>query len=170
MKIIWAYMFSLMSGHIQIHILVAQTVKNLPSLQETWVQSLGQEDPLEKGMAIHSSILAWRIPWTEKPGRLQFIGSKELDMTKTSTFSHRFALMPGHIHTMHSLTPQISSVAQVSLRFGKERTEWWHCHRRKDKCNWKKYFKNLELWIMHSNLFQNLRKDWSMIMIYISNF
>ena len=45
-------------------------VKNLPAMQETWVQSLGGEDPLEKGMATHSSILAWRIPWTEEPGRL----------------------------------------------------------------------------------------------------
>ena len=50
--------------------LVAQMVKNLPAMQETWVQFLGQEDPLEKGMPTHSSILAWRIPWTEKPGRL----------------------------------------------------------------------------------------------------
>ena len=49
-------------------------VKNLPALQETWVQSLGQEDSLEKEMATHSSILAWRIPWTEKPGRLQSMG------------------------------------------------------------------------------------------------
>ena len=47
--------------------LVAQTVKNLPTMLETWVQSLGREDPLEKGMASHSSILAWRIPWTEEP-------------------------------------------------------------------------------------------------------
>ena len=54
--------------------LVAQTVKNLPAVQETWVQSLGQEEPLEKGMATHSSILAWKIPWTEEPGRLQSIG------------------------------------------------------------------------------------------------
>ena len=46
--------------------LVAQTVKNLPAMQETWVQSLDQEDPLEKGMATHFSILAWRIPWTEQ--------------------------------------------------------------------------------------------------------
>ena len=46
-------------------------VKNLPAMQETWVQSLGWEDPLEKGMATHSSILAWRIPWTEEPGGLQ---------------------------------------------------------------------------------------------------
>ena len=49
-------------------------VKNLPAMQETWVQSLGQENPLEKGMATHSSILAWRMPWTEEPGRLQAIG------------------------------------------------------------------------------------------------
>ena len=51
--------------------LVAQKVKNLPAMQETWVQSLGQEDPLEKRMATHSSILAWEIPWTEEPGGLQ---------------------------------------------------------------------------------------------------
>ena len=50
--------------------LVAQMVKNLPTIQETQVGSLGQEDPLEKGMATHSSILAWRIPWTEEPGLL----------------------------------------------------------------------------------------------------
>ena len=49
---------------------MAQTVKNLPALQETQVQSLGWEDPLEKGMATHSSILPWRIPWTEEPGGL----------------------------------------------------------------------------------------------------
>ena len=54
--------------------LMAQMVKNLPEMQETWVQSLGQEDPLEKGMATHSSILAWRIPWTEEPDGLQSIG------------------------------------------------------------------------------------------------
>ena len=50
--------------------LVAQMVKNLPVMQETQVQSLGWDDPLEKGMATHSSILVWRIPWTEKPGGL----------------------------------------------------------------------------------------------------
>ena len=56
--------------------LVAQTVKCLPAVRETWVQSLGQEDPLEKEMAIHSSTLAWKIPWTEEPGRLQPTGSQ----------------------------------------------------------------------------------------------
>ena len=56
--------------------LVAQTVKNLPAMQDTRVQSLGQEDSLQKGMANHSSILAWRIPWTEEPGGLQSMGSQ----------------------------------------------------------------------------------------------
>ena len=57
---------------------MAQTVKNLPEMPETWVQSLGQEDPLEKGMATHSSTLAWRIPWTEESGGLQSIGSQRV--------------------------------------------------------------------------------------------
>ena len=55
-------------------LLVAQKVKNLPAMWETWVRSLGWEDPLEERMAAHSSILAWRIPWTEEPGGLQAIG------------------------------------------------------------------------------------------------
>ena len=58
--------------------LVAQMVKDPPGMQETWVRSLGQEAPLEKGMATHSSILAWRIPWTEEPGRLQSTGSQRV--------------------------------------------------------------------------------------------
>ena len=58
--------------------LVAQTVKNLPAMWETTVQFLGQEDPLEKRMATHSSILAWRIPLTEKPSRLQSMGSQRI--------------------------------------------------------------------------------------------
>ena len=58
--------------------LVAQTVKNLPAVQETWVQSLGREDPLEKEMAFHSSILAWKIPLTEDPGGLHSKGSQRV--------------------------------------------------------------------------------------------
>ena len=54
--------------------LVAQLVKNLPAVQETWVRSLGREDPLDEEMATHSSTLAWRIPWTEEPGGLQSMG------------------------------------------------------------------------------------------------
>ena len=61
---------------------MAHMVKNLPAMQETQVQSLGLEDPLEKGMAIHSSVLAWEIPWTEEPGGLPSMGSQELDMTE----------------------------------------------------------------------------------------
>ena len=61
---------------------VAQMVKNLSAMRETWVQFLGQEDQLEKGMAIYSSILAWRIPWTEKPGGLVCGGRKESDRTE----------------------------------------------------------------------------------------
>ena len=53
---------------------MAQMVKRLPAMHETWVQSLGQEDPLEQEMATHSRILAWEIPWTEEPGRLQSTG------------------------------------------------------------------------------------------------
>ena len=58
--------------------LVAQLVKNPPAVQETWVRSLGQEDPLEEGMATHSSSLAWRIPWTEEPGGLQSMQSQRV--------------------------------------------------------------------------------------------
>ena len=62
--------------------LVAQMVKNLPAMQDTQVRSLGQEDPLEKEMATHSSILAWEIPWTEEPGGLQSIGLQKSDTTE----------------------------------------------------------------------------------------
>ena len=57
---------------------LAQTVKCLPAMQETWVRFLGREDPLEKEMAIHSSILAWKIPWTQEPDRLQSMGSQRV--------------------------------------------------------------------------------------------
>ena len=57
---------------------VAPVVKNLPAMQETWVQSLGWEDPLEEEMATHSSILAWKIPWTEEPGGLQSMGLQRI--------------------------------------------------------------------------------------------
>ena len=57
---------------------VVQMVKNLPAMQETWIQSLGREDPLEKRMATHPNILAWRIPWAEEPGRLHPTGSRKV--------------------------------------------------------------------------------------------
>ena len=57
---------------------MAQMVKHLPAMQETWVRSLGQKDPLEEEMATHSSTLAWKIPWKEDPGRLQSMGSQRV--------------------------------------------------------------------------------------------
>ena len=66
---------------------VAQMVKNVPAMEETQVWSLGQEDPLEKGMAIHSSVLAWRIPWIEEPGGLQFRGSQRVRHSWTTNIS-----------------------------------------------------------------------------------
>ena len=67
---------------MQISSLIAQSVKSLTAMQETWVQFLGWEDPLDKEMATHSSVLAWRIPWKEEPGRLQSMGSQESDTTE----------------------------------------------------------------------------------------
>ena len=64
---------------------MAQTVKSLPAMQETWVRSLGQEDLLEEEMSTHSSILAWKIPRTEESGRLQSMDRKELDITERLT-------------------------------------------------------------------------------------
>ena len=66
---------------ITVEIYIVQSVNNLPAVQETWVQFLGWEDPLEEETATHSSVLAWRIPWTEEPGRLQSMGSQESDTT-----------------------------------------------------------------------------------------
>ena len=75
---------------------LAQTVKHLPTMRETWVQSLGCEDLLEKEMAIHSSILAWKIPWTEEPGGLQPIGfqkSRTQLSNQTTTEKHESGIM-----------------------------------------------------------------------------
>ena len=64
--------------------ILAQMVKNLPAMEETWVQSLGWEDPLEKGVATHSSVLAWRIPWTEEPGTVHSVAKS---CTRLSSFT-----------------------------------------------------------------------------------
>ena len=70
---------------------MAQTVKNLPAMQETRVRSLGRYDPLEEGMATHSSVLAWRIPWTEEPGGLQSMGVPK-SWTRLSDFHFHFSI------------------------------------------------------------------------------
>ena len=72
--------------------LIAQLVKNPPAMQETWVQSLGWEHPLEKGTAAHSGIFAWRIPWTEEPGELQSMGCRVWHTW--ATFTHKNTMVP----------------------------------------------------------------------------
>ena len=74
--------------------LIAQSVKNLPAMQETQVQFLGREDPLEKEMAIHSRILAWKIPWAEEPGGLQSMGLQESDTTLRLNHHHHHHQCP----------------------------------------------------------------------------
>ena len=74
-----------------------QTVKCLPTMWETWVRSLGREDPLEKEMATHSSILAWEIPWTEESGSLRSMGRKESDTTKP--LNCHFSMQVNNVNT-----------------------------------------------------------------------
>ena len=76
-------------------------VKNLPAMQVTRVRSLGKQDPLQKEMATNSRILAWRIPWTGDPGRLQSWGYKELDTTNIHTHTHTHTHTQIHTHTQH---------------------------------------------------------------------
>ena len=71
-------MLAIFLALIDLSSLVAQSVKSLPAMQETWVQSLCREDPLEKKIATHSSVLTWRIPWAEEPGGLQTMGSQRV--------------------------------------------------------------------------------------------
>ena len=102
--------------------LVAQTVKNLPAVQETGIQSLGWEDLLEKGMATHSSILAWRIPWTKEPGRLQSMRSQRV--------GHDW--VPEHTHIpvfpfIHSLIRMVYLLTFENMcLFGCARSWLWH--------------------------------------------
>ena len=87
---------------------MALVVKNPPEMWETRVQSLGWEDALEEGMAIHSSILAWRIPWTEEPGGLQSWGHKESDTAEQLTTRAHFRAKPGplplNLYSVQKLT------------------------------------------------------------------
>ena len=105
--------------------LVAQRVKRLPAMQETGVRFLGQEDPLEEEMATHSSILSWRIPWTEEPGRLQSMGSQRVGhWTQLSNFISFF---------LFGLLPSlgIATITYISSRscfqFSRVYTQKWNC-------------------------------------------
>ena len=93
--------------------MVAQMVKNLPTVWESQVRSLDLEDPLDKGMETHSSILAWKVQWTEEPGRLQSWGRKELDTTERLTLNTNFMVntYPDLTHVLRS--PAISILGQT---------------------------------------------------------
>ena len=108
------------NSQIPMGLLGGSMVKNLPAmqeLQETWVPSLGWEDPLEEGMATHSSILAWRIPWREEPGRLQSIGSQTVTHDSSNLASRHasiYSTMYKHTHT-HTHTHTITTHCIVYL-------------------------------------------------------
>ena len=109
--------------------LVAQTVKDLPAMWETWVQSLGWEDPLEEGMATHSSVFAWRIPWTEEPWGLQSCGHKESDtIERPSTAWHsinRIPLEPGHYADQSKECLYLLISASLGSVHWSGRPPWW---------------------------------------------
>ena len=92
--------------------LVAQMVKNPPAVQEIWVQTLGQEEPLEKGMATYSSVLAWRIPWQKSPAGLSPWSHTESDTTEQLT---RKSLYPRSLLSINHTAPSLEQLVQVSL-------------------------------------------------------
>ena len=97
---------------------MAQRLKCLPPMRETWVRSLGREDPLEKEMATHSSILAWRIPWTEEPGRLQSTGSQRvghIDMNPPQVYTCSPSLLPPHTIPLGHLSAPAPSIQYHAL-------------------------------------------------------
>ena len=106
--------------------LVAQRLKHLPPMRETWVRSLGREDPLEKEMAIHSSLLAWRISWMEKPGRLQSMGSQRV--------GHDWATSPSPSGTEFAVPSWICVVSLI-------------CHMESISVSWN------SLWLIPGHLF-----------------
>ena len=96
--------------------LIAQTVKNSPAMLETWVWSLGQEDPLEKEMATHSSMLVWRIPWTEEPGGLQSMGSQRVGHD-WATSLHFTSIGASGTLGVHKILSSSLSVAAAKMLF-----------------------------------------------------
>ena len=99
--------------------IVAQSIKNLPAVQETWIGSLGREDSLEKEMATHSSILAWKIPWTEEPGGLQSMGSQESNMIQQ--LNHTPSMNMDYLFIQFFLISIIRVAHQASLSI----TNYW---------------------------------------------
>ena len=101
-------------------VLVVQMVKNLPAMQETWVPSLDQEDPLEKGMATQTNILAWRIPWTEEPDGLQSMGSQRVghDWATNSAIIRAHSLSP---FWLFAILWTVACQAPLSMAFSRQK-------------------------------------------------
>ena len=124
---VWVYTlpcFFIWTFNYKLNEIMAQTVKNLPVMQETRVQALGWEDPLEKGMATHSSILAWRIPWTEKPGGLQFVGLQRVGhnwATNTHTCTEKGIINNKRIRIFEKRKEELDTV--LTNPFEKKRKE-----------------------------------------------
>ena len=105
--------------------LVAWTVKNLPTMQETWIRFLGWGHPLEKGMATHSSILAWRIPWTEEPGGLQSMGLQRVGHDwVTNTFTCQPELLLTWTHSF-PMTPVLKALSTPAIYYQYYYSFWY---------------------------------------------
>ena len=128
----YVYVWSLLIGYTPWTLLVAQMVKNLPAMQETWVQFLGWKDPLEEGMATHSSMLAWRIPWTEESMGLQSVGHDWA--TNTFTFltiqnwklclknkENHFITVKGTVHQNDLIVLSIYSTSNRTSKYMKQK-------------------------------------------------
>ena len=101
--------------------LVAQAVKNLPAVQKTWVRSLGREDPLEKEMATHSSILAWRTPGTEEPGGLHTVHGVAKSQTRLKQLSFTFSSVQLLSHVPFFVTPwTVAHQVPLSMEFSRQ--------------------------------------------------
>ena len=109
----WAESLCSLEKHTPLGFPGGSIVKNPRAMQETWVLSLGQEDPLEKEMATHSSILAWRLPWTEEPGGLQFIGLQKSDTTEWLT--HTGLCCPVSKHIICQIQQGLRQLAMASM-------------------------------------------------------
>ena len=107
--------------------LIAKTVKNLPAIQETWVWSLGREDPLEKERATHSSILAWRIPWTEKPGELPSMQSQRAGHNWEANTHATTSMCTLHRHTLKERGHKREYMTDDStyMKLNRETIGWW---------------------------------------------
>ena len=131
---------------------MAQLVKNLPKMWETWVQSLGWEDPLEKEMATHSSILAWKIPWTEEPGRLWSMGSQTVGHDWATFTSLRMTISVGTERAFAENSTSILTNSQLLPAGYREntpqhtRSHIWQTHSKRNTQWWKAKSLPAKIW------------------------